>query len=133
MKDIKIMIAAHKKYDMPTSELYLPLHVGAELSSENLEYQKDNEGENISSKNPYFCELTGIYFAWKNLKNDYVGLVHYRRYFGGKEKFVVNGKTKKVLKFNARWNCGVAGSSTALLLGNICGIKKSVARTDFCS
>lgn len=80
MRDIKIIIATHKKYTMPNDNIYMPLHVGAE-GKEDLGYKKDNEGTNISKKNPYFCELTGLYWAWKNLKADYIGLVHYRRYF----------------------------------------------------
>ena len=65
---------------MPEDKIYLPLHVGAE-GKKDLGYQKDNTGDNISKKNPFFCELTGLYWAWKNLDADYVGLVHYRRYF----------------------------------------------------
>ncbi len=42
---------------------------------------KDNEGDNISVINPRLCELTGIYWVWKNLKADYIGSVHYKRYF----------------------------------------------------
>ena len=80
MKDIKVIVATHKEYQMPTDSMYLPLHVGAE-GKDSFGYQRDNEGENISNKNPYFCELTGLYWAWKNLKSDYIGLVHYRRYF----------------------------------------------------
>jgi hypothetical protein len=34
--------------------------------------------------NPRFCELTGIYWAWKNIVADYVGFVHYRRHFTAK-------------------------------------------------
>lgn len=80
MKDIKIIIATHKKYRMPEDNMYLPVHVGGE-GKEHIGYQKDNEGISISEKNPYFCELTGLYWAWKNLDNDYVGLAHYRRHF----------------------------------------------------
>ena len=83
--NIKVIVATHKKYEMPRDEMYLPLHVGAE-GKEDLGYIKDNIGDNISSKNPFFCELTGLYWAWKNLDADYIGVVHYRRYFSLKRK-----------------------------------------------
>ena len=78
--DIKIIVAAHKPYRMPESEIYLPVHVGAE-GKEPLGFQPDNEGDNISLKNPNYCELTGLYWAWKNLDAEYIGLAHYRRHF----------------------------------------------------
>ena len=87
-----IVVATHKKYRMPKDPLYLPVHVGAEGKKDakgnplDFGYQKDNEGDNISIKNPRYCELTGIYWAWKNLDSDYIGLVHYRRYFGGRNR-----------------------------------------------
>ena len=90
--NIKIIVAAHKKYRMPEDPMYLPLHVGAEGKKDgegrplDLGYTKDNTGDNISEKNPYFCELTGMYWAWKHLHADYIGLVHYRRYFKGRSK-----------------------------------------------
>ena len=80
MKDIKIIVATHKKYQMPEDELYLTLHVGCE-GKENIGYIGDNTGDNISLKNSSFCELTGLYWAWKNLNADYIGLSHYRRHF----------------------------------------------------
>ena len=81
MKNIKILVATHKKYKMPSdTNMYLPIHVGCE-GKKNLGFQGDNSGENISDLNPYYCELTGLFWAWKNLDCDYLGLVHYRRYF----------------------------------------------------
>ena len=85
MKDIKIIIATHKKYFMPSDDMYLPLHVG-KSGKEELGYQGDDTGDNISLKNPNFCELTGLYWAWKNLPNDYLGLIHYRRFFSVKSR-----------------------------------------------
>ncbi len=41
--------------------------------------QPDCEGENISEKNPCYCELTTQYWAWKNVDADYYGFIHYRR------------------------------------------------------
>ncbi|NEN76017.1 DUF4422 domain-containing protein [Pelistega sp. NLN82] len=82
-KNIKIIIATHKPHFMPSDPMYLPLHVGKE-GKEDIGYQGDNVGENISLKNPYFCELTGLYWAWKNLTVDYIGLIHYRRFFSVK-------------------------------------------------
>lgn len=78
--DIKIIVATHKAYRMPTDSMYLPLHVGREGKAD-IGYTGDNTGDNISEKNARFCELTGIYWAWKNLDADYIGLAHYRRHF----------------------------------------------------
>ena len=84
---VKIIIATHKKYEMPKDDMYLPLHVGAEGKVDennrplDLGYQKDNTGENISELNASYCELTGLYWAWKNLDEDFIGLSHYRRHF----------------------------------------------------
>lgn len=78
--DIKIIVATHKKYWMPKDDIYIPLHVG-HAGKEDLGYAGDDTGENISKKNSTFCELTGMYWAWKNLRADYKGIVHYRRYF----------------------------------------------------
>ncbi len=78
---VKVIVAAHVPCDTPADALYLPLHVGAE-GKQPLPFVGDNTGEHISDKNSTFCELTGLYWAWKNLPDDYVGLVHYRRYFG---------------------------------------------------
>lgn len=82
--NIRIMIAAHKQCELPQDPIYLPVHVGKALHPELMlkGYQPDNEGENISAKNANFCELTAIYWGWKNVNADYVGLVHYRRYLG---------------------------------------------------
>jgi hypothetical protein len=81
---ITMLVAAHKAYRMPQDPMYLPLHVGKAGKDLELGFQGDNTGDNISEKNPTFCELTGLYWAWKNLDSDYVGLSHYRRYFRGK-------------------------------------------------
>ena len=89
---VKILVASHKEYKMPDDSIYLPLHVGAEGKVDadgqplDLGWTKDNTGDNISRLNPGFCELTGLYWAWKNLKADYIGLVHYRRHFCLKKK-----------------------------------------------
>ena len=81
--DLRIVVAAHKPYPMPSGEAYLPMLVGAALRriEDNPPYQRDDEGENISARNPNYCELTGLYWAWKNLKADAIGLIHYRRHF----------------------------------------------------
>ncbi|EZP75266.1 exopolysaccharide biosynthesis protein [Parageobacillus genomosp. 1] len=94
MKDLVILVATHKKYQMPQESIYLPLHVGRE-GKEDLGYQGDNTGDNISIKNQNYCELTGLYWAWKNLSCEYIGLCHYRRYFTNKnliQRFLYRNK-----------------------------------------
>lgn len=84
-----LIVAAHKPYRMPQDALYLPVFVGAENKKDTPVpdgYTADNTGENISALNPCFCELTGLYWAWKNLDVAYIGLTHYRRHFSLKKK-----------------------------------------------
>lgn len=93
MQKVKIIVATHKEYQMPKDEIYLPVQVGCK-GKEKMGYQRDDIGDNISDKNPYFCELTGLYWAWKNLDADYIGLAHYRRHFT-LEKHIPKGEDKK--------------------------------------
>ena len=104
--DVKVIVAAHKKYQMPTDEMYLPVQVGAS-GKESIGFQRDDEGENISVLNPFFCELTGLFWAWKNIHADYVGLVHYRRHFSS------NPHSKDI------WNCILKKSDIENDLGKI--------------
>lgn len=84
--NIKVIVASHKPYKMPADSCYLPVQVGAKDKQKIDGFTPDNTGDNISEKNPYFCELTGLYWAWKNLECDYLGLAHYRRHFKGKNR-----------------------------------------------
>lgn len=81
--EAKILVASHKPYWMPDDPLYLPIQVGAAGKESIPGFQRDDEGDNISEKNPSYCELTALYWAWKNLDADYIGLAHYRRHFAG--------------------------------------------------
>ncbi len=85
-KDEKIKIYAchHKPYFTLSNSIIEPIHVGAALSDYTLDMQKDNTLDNISHKNPYYCELTATYWIWKNATADIVGLCHYRRFFNFK-------------------------------------------------
>lgn len=62
-----------------------PVYAGAALSDKKIDICRDDEGENISLKNRNFCEGTVLYYIWKNAKEDYVGLYHYRRRFAWSE------------------------------------------------
>ena len=76
-----IFIACHKPCFIPKDEMFYPVWVGAEHASCCPEgMQPDNEGDNISAKNPDYCELTAQYWAWKNADCDYYGFFHYRRF-----------------------------------------------------
>ena len=88
-RDLKIILVTHKEYDFPNAKYYIPIQVGKALSSHKLNIQGDDVGDNISIKNSSFCELTALYWVWKNNfigDSDYVGFVHYRRYFSGERE-----------------------------------------------
>lgn len=91
--EIKVLIATHKRANLPQDSVYLPIHVGKDKKVD-IGFIGDNSGDNISLKNPYYSELTAIYWAWKNLDVDYVGLVHYRRFLAKRAGFFMK---KRVL------------------------------------
>lgn len=95
-----IFVITHKKFDdsILNSDIYKILHVGQNTNCKD-EYLRDDGGVNISLKNAYFCELTGLYWIWKNnLMDDdeLTGVVHYRRYFTTKEEYRAYSKLGKM-------------------------------------
>ena len=101
----QIVVAVHKPYPMPQDPLYLPVQGGRALHT-SLGFTGDDSGENISSKNLHYCELTCLYWAWKNLDVDAIGLCHYRRYFAGKP-------------FGRKWDRILSEAQAEKLLSNV--------------
>jgi hypothetical protein len=85
---------------LETDHIYQPIMAGNVLLSGNVAIQGDDTGENISAKNPYYSELTGIYWVWKNTHQEITGTCHYRRFFTAKpEPF--RYKVKRLFYFPA--------------------------------
>ncbi|MXV36478.1 MULTISPECIES: DUF4422 domain-containing protein [unclassified Saccharibacter] len=79
--DIKIYVCHHKDGTIYRNKYFEPIQVGRALSHKVINgIIGDDTGDNISSKNREWCELTGLYWIWKNTNHDYVGINHYRRY-----------------------------------------------------
>lgn len=91
-QDIKLFVSCHKpNVHIPSSKLLHPIQVGASNAETHFpDMAHDDTGDNISDKNPSYCETTGQYWAWKNEQADYFGFFHYRRYFSfSKEKLPI--------------------------------------------
>lgn len=67
--------------DLSKYDWEVPIQVGASLTEKTIAEIRDNQGANISQKNREYCELTALYWIWKNNKSKYAGLCHYRRHF----------------------------------------------------
>ena len=68
-----IYINKHKEYNNPIPKDYEELYGGNLFT--------DTEADNINYLNPYINEATGLYYIWKNKKDKYVGLCHYKMFF----------------------------------------------------
>lgn len=79
-----VLVATHKDYMMPSDHFYQPIYVGSSLHKQRMaDCWSDATGINISSKNPFYNELTALYWAKYNLKDQpIIGLAHYRRFLG---------------------------------------------------
>ncbi|MBZ7978230.1 DUF4422 domain-containing protein [Campylobacter sp. RM12654] len=97
---IKILVGYHKPAELLKDDVLTPIHLGralvaeaskdGKMSQEEYDWMYENmigddTGDNISHLNRSFCEMTGIYWAWKNYDKlgnpDYIGFMHYRRHF----------------------------------------------------
>ncbi len=67
--------------ETPDFKWEIPIQAGAALTRAKVCGIQDNIGDNISEKNREYCELTALYWIWKNDTSDYLGLCHYRRHF----------------------------------------------------
>ena len=98
--NVKILVGYHKPAYLLKTDVLVPIHLGralatdaskdGKMSQEDYQWMLDNmigddTGDNISHLNREFCELTAIYWAWKNYDKlgnpDYIGFMHYRRHF----------------------------------------------------
>lgn len=79
MADLTMYMVTHKAVDdIPSGRT--PIFVGSGRNSKN--YIADSSGDNISSFNKNYCELTALYWIWKNdKKSQFVSIEHYRRFF----------------------------------------------------
>lgn len=78
---VSVYVCHHKLGYLVSDSVFKPIHVGAALSDRQMGVISDAEGTSISLKNKEYCELTAIYWAWKNDKSsEWIGLMHYRRY-----------------------------------------------------
>lgn len=97
--DIRVYVF-HYKEDavLKTDPVYQPVMAGNALVSGNCSISGDDTGENISLRNRYFSELTGIYWIWKNTRQDVCGTSHYRRFFTARPEPLVY-KIKRLLYY----------------------------------
>lgn len=100
--NIKIFVCCHKPVKVPKHPLLLPIQVGAALSDAHFKgFLHDDTGENISLRNRSYCELTAQYWAWKNVKADYYGFFHYRRYLypdiNAKQPYIIKKEANTTL------------------------------------
>lgn len=105
---VRIYVVTHKRIDLERlslPECYQIIRVGSHDNMTSIELRDDDGQDNIADKNRYYCELTAMYWIWKNDKSSkYVGLCHYRRFFtssafGNKPDSIIGSeKIESILK-----------------------------------
>lgn len=82
MKKAEMFVITHKALFLKIPRGYKIIGVGKYGRENAPSILNDAIEDNISEKNSNYCELTAIYWLWKNYElPDYVGICHYRRYF----------------------------------------------------
>lgn len=99
---MKIYIGCFNKKSPIDKPGYYSIQLGSANNKNKICKIRDDLGKNISKKNYTYCELTGLYWIWKNTKDDIIGLVHYRRFFykktfAKKDNILSKGDIEKIL------------------------------------
>ena len=86
MSKTKIFVTYKNRHQLFKSDIITPIQTGRAIADEIFdEMLGDDTGENISSLNNNFCELSAIYWVWKNQDKidnpERIGFMHYRRHF----------------------------------------------------
>ncbi|MBR1831854.1 MAG: DUF4422 domain-containing protein [Ruminiclostridium sp.] len=81
----KFLISSPKHKEFEKS-----VHAGSALGGELEADFDDNTGNNISSKNKQYCEMSVTYWVWKNQYHDWMGIEHYRRHLLVKPEMLTN-------------------------------------------
>ena len=136
-RNVKIYVATHKKYkylNSITDPIYIPIHAGKAIYDPNMDFSTgylpelgDDTGDNISSKNPNYCELSVMYWIWKNDDSDpddIVGLNHYRRYFSEPWNIMKPLSKETIIDLLSKNHFIVDGAGTEI--NDICTYDKSV-------
>ena len=90
--DIEIYIATHKPAPFPEDRGYIPIQNGKAVAGVDLRIRGDDTGDNISARMPTFSECCALYWMWKNVSTEVVGLAHYRRYFSPINRAIRTGE-----------------------------------------
>lgn len=98
--DFKIYIVTHKDAQLETlPDGYKIIHAGHALAKEKFGYLGDDSGDNISRLNLYLNEITALYWLWKNTRHNFIGFVHYRRFFTTDGKNILStDAARKILR-----------------------------------
>ncbi len=101
---LKIYIATHAQKPVLSNDLFVPIQVNAENNPPIDGVQvTDNTGDNISIKNPNYCELTALYWMWKNQTDeDILGLFHYRRILNTYQNFLIKPHRNVLVNSNSK-------------------------------
>ena len=102
MSEVKLFVCCHRAETIPEHPLLVPIQVGTALAGNEFPgFLHDNSGENISGKNRSYCELTALYWMWKNTDCNYCGLFHYRRLLypdtGARQPYIIRKQLTRAL------------------------------------
>lgn len=66
--------------EVPLKAYEQPIQAGRGIAEKEVAPLGDHTGQSISHKNRQYCEMTAVYWIWKNTQHAWKGIEHYRRH-----------------------------------------------------